>query len=204
MKYDDTLVLVFARAPIAGKVNTRLIPSIGIDAATRLQQDLIHRRLSLLTQSQLCNVTLMCAPDTTHPCFKQCKTLYNVSLVTQSGSDLGQRMSKGIQQALEKKPHVIVVGTDTPALSVDIIDEAITQLRQSVEVVLVPAEDGGYVLIGVRQNRHALFEDIQWGSELVMQQTRDKIKQLGLHHYEMKSCWDIDRVEDYRRFLQLD
>ncbi len=204
MKYDDTLVLVFAKAPVAGKVNTRLIPAIGVDAATQLQYDLIHRRLALLTQAQLCDGRLMCAPDTTHSCFKQCKNLYNVSLVSQSGASLGQRMAKGIQQALEKKPYVIVMGTDTPALSIDVIDAAITRLHQSAEVVVTPAEDGGYVLIGVKQNHPALFENILWSSRFVMQQTREKIEQLGLDYYEMESCWDIDEYEDYQRYLQLE
>ena len=76
MLYHDSVILLFAKAPIEGKVNTRLIADIGVSTATRLQHDLIHDRLSMLSKANLCDVRLMCALDIQHECFQECKQQY--------------------------------------------------------------------------------------------------------------------------------
>ena len=125
-KYDNSVVLVFARAPQSGRVNTRLIPAIGEKAATQLQHELIHQRLASLTAAGLCHIRLMCTPDTRHPCFQHCRTRYPVSLEPQRGVDLGERMSTGVAQACEHWRNVIVLGTDAPALTPLMIESAIS------------------------------------------------------------------------------
>ncbi len=176
MLYDDTIVLLFAKAPVAGSVNTRLIPDIGVEKATDLQEKLIHQRLLMLTDAQLCDVILMCAPDTQHECFSECSHKYQVQLSAQSGSDLGLRMYNGIKTALQSYKHCIVIGTDAPALDEKLITQAIKVLRADTEVVFVPAEDGGYVLLGLQYAHTFLFEEIDWGSAQVMQQSREKLE----------------------------
>ncbi len=203
MKYSDTVILVFAKAPVAGKVNTRLIPDIGVQAATRLQQDFIYQRLTMLTQADLCPVALMCAPDANHECFEQCHQQYKITLLEQSGNDLGARLHNGIQQALQNYKYCIVIGTDAPALNAAIIKEAIDVLHTNKNVVFVPAEDGGYVLLGVDKAYTFLFDDIPWGSADVMQKSRDAIIENNIAYTELAECWDVDRVEDYRRYLAL-
>jgi len=201
MKYDDTIILVFAKAPVAGRVNTRLIPAIGVTAATQLQETLLHKRLESIEQNALCEVILMCAPDTLHVCFKDCETRYGVSLLSQHGDDLGQRLSNGIKHALPLKKNVIVVGTDAPALDGASIEEAIIALS-SHDVVMVPAEDGGYVLIGMSAHYPELFEGIEWGSDKVMAQTEAKVASQNLQLCRLATSWDIDREEDYKRYLE--
>ena len=201
MKYDDTIILVFAKAPVAGRVNTRLIPAIGVTAATQLQETLLHKRIESIAQSALCEVILMCAPDTSHVCFKECETRYSISLLKQQGDYLGQRLSNGVKQALSLKKNVIVVGTDAPALDGVRIEEAIIALS-SYDVVMVPAEDGGYVLIGLSAYHSELFEGIEWGSAKVMAQTEAKISSQNLQLCRLPASWDIDREEDYRRYLE--
>lgn len=201
MFYDDSVILVYAKAPVAGKVNTRLIADIGIQAATRLQHDLIHHRLSMLSDAKLCDVRLMCAPDQRHKNFQQCKKQYDVSLVDQKGGDLGERMFNGVLSALQQYKCCIVIGTDAPALNAKIIKQVLEFLHGGSEVVLVPAEDGGYVLIAMRQAYAFLFQDIRWGSAEVMRQTRNKLHDNSVLFEELTPCWDIDRLEDYQRYL---
>lgn len=201
MKYHDTVILLFAKAPVAGKVNTRLIPDIGVQAATKLQHDLIHQRLSMLKQADLCAVTLMCSPAVQDDYFVYCKQHYSISLLAQSGTDLGERMLNGIKQALQQYKYCIVIGTDAPALDEVLIRQAIERLKTGDEVVLVPAEDGGYVLVGLQKAYEFLFQDISWGSAKVMQQTRDKLNNNSVAFNELATCWDIDRLEDYQRYL---
>ncbi len=201
MRYPDSVILLFARAPIAGKVNTRLIPELGIETATQLQYDLIHQRLKALNQARLCEVVVMCTPDISHACFTECHVLYSILLHLQQGENIGEKMLSGIVRALKKKSKVIVIGTDAPSLDIKIIDNALMKLHDNANVVITPAEDGGYVLIGVDNSYPALFSGITWGTEKVMQQTRDRISQSGLICYETESCWDIDRPKDYQRYL---
>jgi rSAM/selenodomain-associated transferase 1 len=201
MKYPDTVILLFAKAPVAGKVNTRLIADIGVQAATLLQRDLIAQRLSMLTQANLCAVSLMCSPDVHDDYFVHCKTQYPISLLAQSGEDLGKRMLNGIKQALQQYKYCIVIGTDAPVLDEALISQAIERLKTGAEVVFVPAEDGGYVLVGLQKPYEFLFQGISWGSAEVMQQSRSKLKINGISFDELATCWDIDRLEDYQRYL---
>jgi len=203
MLYQDTVILVFAKAPIEGKVNTRLIPDIGVHAATQLQFDLLHQRLSMLFAAELCEVRLMCAPDTSHVCFTSCAGQYGVSLLKQKGDNLGQRMHQAVAQALQQYRYCVVVGTDAPALDSVQINQVIEKLHEGTAVVFIPAEDGGYVLIGVDQVYDCLFNDIDWGTERVMQQSRDQLKKNIISYEELSVCWDIDRFADYQRYLAM-
>ena len=203
MLCEDTVILLFAKAPIAGSVNTRLIPDIGVEKATNLQSNLIHQRLSMLTKAQLSQVILMCAPDIQHECFASCAEKYPVKLVAQSGCNLGERMFNGVSAALQTYKYCVVIGTDAPALDEVLIEQSIKVLHTDKEVVFVPAEDGGYVLLGMRHAHGVLFKDIDWGSAEVMQQSRHKLKMNKIPFRELTTCWDVDRLEDYQRYLAM-
>ncbi len=203
MLYKDTVILLYAKAPVSGQVNTRLIPDIGEAAATQLQADFIHQRLQMLSTARLCDVRLMCAPDTQHECFQQCRQKYPLLLIEQSGSDLGQRMLHGVKQALKHYRYCIVIGTDAPALKAGEIQCAINTLHKQRDVVFVPAEDGGYVLLGLHQCYDFIFQNIHWGTAQVMQQSREILKQKKIAFTELDECWDVDGVKDYQRYLQL-
>jgi rSAM/selenodomain-associated transferase 1 len=201
MLYDDTVILLFAKAPIAGSVNTRLIPDVGVQVATRLQVELIHQRLSILTHADLCSVELYCAPVMQHACFLQCEQQYSITLKQQVGKDLGQRMLNAAGAALKNYKYCMIIGTDAPALNSERIKQSIEELKAGMSVVFVPAEDGGYVLVGLQQAYDFLFKDISWGSAEVMQQSCDILLSNDIAFTELHSCWDIDRIEDYQRYL---
>ena len=199
-KYSDAVVLVFAKAPIAGEVNTRLIPDIGVDAATQLQAELIHSRLQSLQKKNLCKVDLCCSPDSNHAFFQQCQKQYEVALSDQQGDDLGMRMSRAIKESLQIFKRVVLIGTDAPSLTTDQIEVAINKLGEANDVVIAPAEDGGYVLIGMSKHCDDIFQSVPWGTGEVLEVTREMIKDNDLTSFELETCWDIDRVEDYRRY----
>lgn len=212
MLFHDSVVLLYAKAPQAGKVNTRLIADIGVQAATALQHELIHHRLAMLSAAQLCDVRLMCAPDQQQETFLQCKSQYPIALFDQVGEDLGARMFNGASAALQDYQHCIIIGTDAPALDAVMVKQVLEILHQDNNdsnknaadtnnaVVMVPAEDGGYVLIAMQQAHTFLFENIPWGSSEVMQQSRDVLKENSVPLKELAACWDVDRLEDYLRY----
>jgi glycosyltransferase A (GT-A) superfamily protein (DUF2064 family) len=93
------------------------------------------------------------------------------------------------------------VGSDCPALTADHLRQADRVLRDGVDAVFVPCEDGGYALIGLRRVDPRLFEDVAWGGAAVMAQTRARLTGLGWRWRELETLWDVDRPEDYERLL---
>ena len=199
MSRSSSALFVFAKAPIPGKVNTRLIPAIGEQQATKLQHDLIVHRMQQFAALDNIDVQLWCAPDAQHPLFQQCAERYAVRLQQQQGDNLGQRMAHAICDGLQHYRHVVLTGTDAPAVDVAEIEQALHYL-QTRDVVLQPAEDGGYVLIAMSACHAAVFEAVDWGSDQVMAQTRNNMIAAGLRWHELPVSWDVDNVEDYRRY----
>ena len=158
----------------------------------------------MLTKAGLCAVKLMCSPDIENDCFVQCERQYRITLKPQIGNDLGQRMLSAVAAELKGYKYCIVIGTDAPALDEVMIKHAIESLRiDENNVVFVPAEDGGYVLLGLQQAYEFLFKDIDWGSAQVMEQSRNQLKINKIRCSELGTCWDVDRLEDYKRYLAM-
>jgi rSAM/selenodomain-associated transferase 1 len=195
--FPDTRILIFARAPLAGEVKTRLIPVLGKEGAARLQARLLEQILGMALESRLAPVQLWCTPDTTHPLFQKAE-LEGVSLYTQQGDDLGQRMQHALDSALQEGGQAVLIGTDCPLMDAGYLAAAIEALCGH-EVVLGPAEDGGYVLLGVNRAGIDIYRGIEWGSDQVMQQTRALLQQAGIDWQELATLWDVDRPEDLSR-----
>lgn len=202
MRYPDSVILIFSKAPVVGQVNTRLVPYITAEQAANLHEELAHDRLRMCTAANLCDVQLWCSPDTEHQFFSDCRQRYGVQLHSQSGNDLGERISSALKALLGQYKKIIIIGTDAPALDIDTIDAAVNELEHS-DIVLVPAEDGGYVLIGASKHHEDLLIDVPWGSESVLANTVRNIKRLGLEYSLLGKCWDVDRPEDLERYMAL-
>ncbi len=201
-KHPDCIVLVFAKAPVAGKVKTRLVPRITNQQAADLHQEFIHDRLQMCRSSRLCEAQLWCSPDVDHEFFGVCSDLYDVALRQQVGSNLGERMMNAINQSLTTYKKVIIIGTDAPALDTELLDKAIAALSES-QVVLVPAEDGGYVLLGSIVHDDRLLEGVSWGGRDVLSHTCQNMNSLNLSYALLEQCWDVDRPEDLERYYDL-
>lgn len=199
----DALTIVFAKAPRAGEVKTRLIPLLGADGAAALHRQLMHRALVTATHAGLGPVELHCAPDTEDSSLQECGRRHGVALAPQLGRDLGARMCHAFEGGLARHARVILIGTDCPVLTEQHLRDAQTILAEGNDAVLIPAEDGGYALIGLAQCDARLFDGIAWGGDTVLAVTRERLKSLGWRWHELETLWDIDRPEDYRRWSEL-
>lgn len=192
-------VAILARAPIPGQAKTRLIPAIGADGAARLQRWLLQRTVAMALVADVGPVTLWCAGDPRHPDFAVCRAYGSVVVRNQPESDLGQRMFTAMRESATPG-GVLVIGTDCPAMSASHLREAAERLRHH-DAVVTPAEDGGYVLIGMNKPLESAFENVDWGTDRVMAQTRERLKASRASWDEPATLWDVDRPEDLSRLL---
>ena len=191
-------IAVFAKAPVAGAVKTRLAALLGPEGAAGLHAGLVRHALSTAVQSRVGAVELWCAPDERHPFFERCAEEFGVTLRRQEGADLGERMRRAFDAALGSGSALLIIGSDCPALGAAKLRSAAEALR-SHDAVIAPAEDGGYVLVGLSKPAPMLFDGIAWGGSAVMGQTRAKLAQGGVGWKELATFWDVDRPEDYAR-----
>ena len=187
-----TDIAILAKAPVPGFAKTRLIPAIGAHSAAVLQERLTERAVATARDTTLGEVTLWCAPDTSHRSFRD----LGVALRAQPEGDLGARMLA----AFGERP-ALVIGSDCPALTSAHLREAAAALVTH-DVVLIPAEDGGYVLIGARAPHAGLFSDMTWGTSTVLAETRRRIAALALRSFEFPPLWDVDSEDDLARMEQ--
>jgi rSAM/selenodomain-associated transferase 1 len=195
---DSCRVAVFAKAPVAGEVKTRLVPLIGAEGAARLHAALVRHALADALRAGLGPVELWCAPDDRDPFFRQCERELGVRLRVQSGRDLGARMGDALGDALAQGQAMVLIGSDCPALGPSALRDAARAL-DTHDAVFTPAEDGGYVLVGLARPVPRLFDDIAWGTDAVMGETRLRLAAAGARWQEMPASWDVDRPEDYAR-----
>ncbi|MFA6052679.1 MAG: TIGR04282 family arsenosugar biosynthesis glycosyltransferase [Methylobacter sp.] len=199
-KYPNAVLMIFCKAPVPGQVKTRLIPELTAEQAAELHIELSTKTLQRATQSNLCPVQLWCSPTTDHDFFTESEAAYPLLLKQQQGADLGERMHHAFCSALAEYSHALLMGCDCPSLTGQDLEEALTTLNQENEVVIAPAEDGGYVLIGLNRPHPELFDNMPWGTERVLAQTRSRIERYKLRHHELNEQWDLDTPEDLERY----
>jgi len=189
---------VFAKAPVAGEVKTRLAPVLGPEAAANLHAGLVRHALDIAVRSRVGAVELWCAPDERHPFFGRCAEEFGAGLRVQRGADLGARMLEAFRLALDENASLVLIGADCPALSPAVLQAAARALS-SFDAVIAPAEDGGYVLVGLSRLLPGIFEGMAWGEGGVMAETRARLAAAAVRWKELETFWDIDRPEDYAR-----
>ena len=197
-------IVVFAREPLLGQVKSRLAVEIGPQQALAVYEAMLGRLGALLNRGKLAEWDLWVTSNVSHESFLSLCNKTNIYL--QAGQDLGARMDGAIQQTLrdEELESVILIGTDCPALTEDYLDQALLALNSGVDVVLGPAEDGGYVLVGMTRPLTAVFEDIPWGTDQVMARTLEALRVNDLNYRLLDTLWDVDRPEDLVRLKQLE
>jgi rSAM/selenodomain-associated transferase 1 len=200
MRKTKINIAILAKAPVAGLAKTRLIPTIGAHAAAVLQERLTERTVVTALEAGVGPVTLWCAPEMSHASFRELAARFPITLKPQAGGDLGARML--VAMTANAGP-TLVIGTDCPAFTADHLRCAAAALNDGAEVVLIPAEDGGYVLVGAPTPQPQLFSGINWGTATVMPETRARIAALGLTAVEFDSLWDVDTEADLARCERL-
>ena len=199
-------LVIFAKAPIPGEVKTRLCPPLTPDEAATLHGsfvlDMLERTKLAVTKLQLpFHRHLACAPFSELVFFKIMEERQGVRLLDQVGENLGQRMHRTFVDLFAKGyKQVIIVGTDVPTLPLSIYQEALSILGRS-DVVLGPALDGGYYLIGLKQPAEQLFTGVPWSTDQVLAVTQQQAKALGLS-VELTTAWrDVDTIADLQALI---
>ena len=196
----NTCVAVFARAPIWGSVKTRLAAVLGNDVALAVHQKLLRETLGNVLDPECYAVELWLAGD---PISLESEPgPLNVELRQQSEGDLGERMLATITQLTEAGHHAIVIGCDCPLMNREYIRRAASALYDH-DLVIGPAQDGGYTLIGMCRPIPELFVDMTWSVPSVLNETLRRAAQLDLRVAQMETLWDVDTVADWRRWRAL-
>lgn len=190
-------IAILAKAPLPGFAKTRLIPALGAEGAAALQARLITHTVDAALAAGVGPVMLWGAPDATHPVFAAAAASGVAGLRTQPAGDLGVRLHAAC--AAVPGQATLLIGTDCPALDVADLRAAAGALRSGRDAVLVPAEDGGYALIGLAAPRPEPFSRIAWGRDSVLATTRARLAAAGLSWIELPTRWDVDRPGDLPR-----
>ncbi|ACR32760.1 TIGR04282 family arsenosugar biosynthesis glycosyltransferase [Burkholderia glumae] len=199
-------VAVFSKPPIPGAVKTRLIPAIGADDAASLHHRLLRHTLSVVCRTRYAR-SLWIAGQLAHPALLDANHDFGIGLLRQEGPDLGARMKHAMRVLLPHATAVAIIGTDCPLLTPAHFERIFNALLGGSEVAAIPAEDGGYVLIGAATSEparrdvvlDALFDDMPWSTDLVMSRTRERLLRIGASLHELPPLWDVDRPDDLAR-----
>jgi rSAM/selenodomain-associated transferase 1 len=197
---ETIAIAVLAKAPLPGFAKTRLIPALGAEGAALLQARLVEHAVATACAARIGPVTLWGAPDESHPLFQAIGARLGVALASQDGGDLGERMLAAVAAA---DMPVLVIGTDCPALTADHLRAAADILRGGADAAIIPAEDGGYALIGLRAPARALFSEMHWSVPSVMEETRRRLRDLGMRRREPVTLWDLDLPQDLERLREI-
>ncbi|MBX3324543.1 MAG: TIGR04282 family arsenosugar biosynthesis glycosyltransferase [Nitrospira sp.] len=204
---SSTALVIFAKAPIPGQVKTRLCPPLTPDEAATLHGSFV---LDTLERTKLAATILTlpverhlaCAPSAMHVFFKIMEERHGVKIFDQVGDDLGTRMARAFEQMFARGyRRVLIVGTDVPTLPLDRFKQALA-LLEGHDLVLGPALDGGYYLIGLKHLVPELFTDIPWSTEQVLALTKEKAAALGLKTALLEPWRDVDTVGDLQALIE--
>lgn len=215
---DSSITLcLFVRAPNLGEVKSRLAANIGKPAALAAHIELVDHLLDQLETplprlhgNVAVQLWLADAPMTPLASghLERWAQRTGHALQRQVGSGLGERMAHALatvvaSEGSTSRPYGLLVGSDCPTIDWTYLDKAVAALESGADVVLGPAEDGGYGLVGLAQPQPELFEDIAWGTDQVLAQTLSKANQARLNVQLLDSVWDVDYLADWERFCRI-
>jgi rSAM/selenodomain-associated transferase 1 len=200
-------LVVFAKAPIPGQVKTRLCPPLTPDEAATVHGsfviDTLERTRAAVTKFRLSlDRYIACTPSSTLVFFKIMEERHAVRLLDQEGNDLGVRMHHVFDTLFCRGyRQIVIVGTDVPTLPLERYQQALALLNR-YDVVLGPALDGGYYLIGLKKPAPELFHDIPWSTARVLPLTKGKATALGLSIGELAQWRDVDTLDDLKTLIE--
>jgi uncharacterized protein len=189
---------VFVKEPRPGAVKTRLAGEIGVDAACKAYERLVSALLRRIESFP--GLQLRFSPDDAEPTIRLWARP-GWTLAPQGPGNLGDRLGRAFSEAFEGgASSVVVIGSDCPWIEAEDIERAWGALQET-DLVLGPAQDGGYWLIGLRAPAAGLFAEIAWSTPRVLEQTLERAKIAGLRFQLLRELRDVDTLADWRRFL---
>ena len=195
-------IVIFAKAPQAGHAKTRLIAALGAQGAADLARRMLAHTLQTALDAGVGPVELCASPAPVAPAWHDVVVPLGVQWSDQGSGDLGQRMARAAQRAIEGGSPVLLIGTDCPQLDGAQLQSAAAALRggggvhDAIDAVLTPAFDGGYVLLGLARFDASLFAGIAWSTASVADATYHRLQQLGWRVQSQAMLHDIDDAAD--------
>ena len=187
-------ILIFAKAPRPGRAKTRLIPALGAEGAAALAAQMLERTVAEALAAGVGPVELCADPGPGSPEWEGLLPV-GIGASAQGDGDLGARMGRAAQRAIDRGERVLLIGTDCPGLDRTRLRAAAGALEDH-DAVLHPAEDGGYALLGLIRFDLSLFEDVAWSTADVAETTVARIRALGWPLHVGETLRDIDEPAD--------
>lgn len=198
----DTALGLMAKFPLEGKVKTRLAADIGSTKALTVYLKLLADAVALVRglKKERFRRTALVAPAEKANAFKAMYPGFD-HVMAQQGDDLGQRMLRAFEQLLKGNDidRAVLIGCDIPDIDTALIEES-RQLLDKADLVLGPTEDGGYYLIGLKKPYKALFKNIDWGTNSVLERTLVQARKVKLKVALLPRLHDLDTLDDLKRF----
>ncbi|GAB4222714.1 MAG: TIGR04282 family arsenosugar biosynthesis glycosyltransferase [Gammaproteobacteria bacterium] len=233
--YPEAAIVVFSKAPVPGQVKTRLCPPLNAQQAALLYEAMIQHTLTTVTSSynskrhaqeirsnglkhthrtaDRCLAPVQLWVDDIHHSYWQTLVADKRSatnqyvLLQQQGKDLGARLTHTAENVLKTYQYFLVIGCDAVTLTIDYVAQALSMLSNGTDIVLGPAEDGGYVLMGMRRMTSTaykkLFDGVAWSTSNVLAQTSANAQKLRLEVRCLATLWDVDWPQDLIRLKNL-
>ncbi len=196
----STCLIIFAKNPIPGKVKTRLTPHITPTKAAELYKAFIVDILSNSLRLNCDRITVAYSPISAEKTFHRlCGQ--SIHYLPQKGHNLGERMKNAFKHSFDKGTEkTVIIGTDSPTIPLSYIQKAFDVLEE-VPIVIGPTFDGGYYLVGLSEQNDKIFDDIEWSTAGVLNQTLARVKALHWKLHILPPWYDVD-IPDSLEFLR--
>lgn len=198
---NDSVILLFLKAPVPGQVKTRLAADIGAQGATDVYEVLVQSQLQRLPRGYALEIHF--APPDSRSRFTDWLG-DTLNYYPQVDGDLGDRLKHAVKAAFARGAReVICIGADCPSLLPAHLVKTRAELRSNENaVVLGPTTDGGYYLIGLRQPNDTLFENVRWSTAHTLNDTRLQASKAKLNITTLETMPDVDEIEDLRSAIR--
>jgi len=194
----ERTLLIFAKAPVPGRVKTRLAADVGHEEATRIYKEMGGRIVDQLRGGPYRAFVCFDPPDA-RTAIVEWLGPEGIEFLPQAPGELGERLETAFREAFRTAREVVVVGTDAPGVDAEVVGGAFHRLSEA-DLVLGPATDGGYYLLGLREEVPELFRGIPWSTDLVLAATMERAEVRGLAVATLPTLSDVDTLTDLRAF----
>ncbi len=192
----EITVVIFAKAPRAGEVKTRLIPALGPDGAAMLARSLLRHTIEQAIAADVGTVELCRTPDDERT-WAEIAVPSIVAQSTQGAGDLGERLARASKRVIDAGSAVVLIGTDCPSLDARTLQSLASSLEEA-DAAIAPAVDGGYVALALKRYHPRLFESMDWSTSTVAAETLRRLGELGWTTRRLAAMHDIDEPKDLK------